>query len=250
MVIKTQKGMYEVIKNIRDAYNEEKFNEAYLEEYFDAYDYIVGDIASDTIRLKGFSTNPNNKSYYKMIPDYLTESCAYKGAYYILRRIGEEEYQRLFEKYKNNPNKDVTIGDDTVETLEKVAYDKDSLVLEPSIHRDPHIVLDMQKINKVKTFPLPDDLKDDAEDLKQSQRFNNQRNKEKNIQNKNNPQNNINQNKGNNNQKNPQSNLNNNKKPNNNQNINNQNSNNSFSNNQNKRFSNSNNKKAFSNNKK
>ena len=87
MVIKTLKGMYEVIKNIRDAYNEDKFNEAYLEEYFDSYEYIVGDIASEKLRLKGFSQNPNNPNYFKKIPDYLTESCAYKGAYFILRRI-------------------------------------------------------------------------------------------------------------------------------------------------------------------
>ena len=65
MVIKTLKGMYEVIKNIRDAYNEDKFNEAYLEEYFDSYEYIVGDIASEKLRLKGFSQNPNNPNYFK-----------------------------------------------------------------------------------------------------------------------------------------------------------------------------------------
>lgn len=176
MVIKTLKGMYEVIKNIRDAYNEDKFNEAYLEEYFDSYEYIVGDIASEKLRLKGFSQNPNNPNYFKKIPDYLTESCAYKGAYFILRRIGEEEYKRLYEKYKNKPNPELTTGDYTVKTIEKVSFDKDNLVLESSAHRDPNIVLDMARINSIKTFPLPDDLKEEAEEAKQKELKNNKQN--------------------------------------------------------------------------
>lgn len=222
MVIKTKKGMYEVLKNIRDAYDEEKFNEAYLEEYFDSYDYIVGDIASETIRLKGFSTNPNNENYYKRIPDYLNESCAYKGAYYILRRIrNESEYQSLYDKYKNKPNPNITAGDYVVKTMEKVPFDKDTLVLSSSEHRDPNIVFDMAKINSVKTFPLPDDLRDEADEMKARDQKNNNKNFNKNKQNQNN--NNQNRNKEQ-------------KKQN---------------NNGNKKFSNMNgNQKAFSNNKK
>lgn len=223
MVIKTKKGMFEVIKNIREAYDEEKFNEAYLEEYFDSYDYIVGDIASETIRLKGFSTNPNNQNYFKMIPDYLNESCAYKGAYYILRRIrSESEYQSLYDKYKSKPNPNITKGEYIVKTIDKVPFDKDTLVLSSSEHRDSNIVFDMNKINSVKTFPLPDDLRDEADEMKaREQKNNNKNNFNKNKQNQNNNQNNKNKEQ---------------RRPN---------------NNQNKKFSNMNgNQKAFSNNKK
>ncbi len=163
MVIKTKKGFFEVLKNVRDALNIEKFEEAYLEEYYDAYDYIVGDIASDILRLKGFKKNDGS---YKKIPDYLSESCVYKCAFYILRRLNEKEYTSLFEYYKTNPNKDLTVGDDKVPQIEKVNYDKENLVLESTNGNNPNIVLDMQRINRIKTFSLPKDLENDKEDNK------------------------------------------------------------------------------------
>lgn len=170
MVIRTTKGLYEVIKNVRNAFDIDKFQTAYLEEYFDSYQYIVGDIASNTLRLKGFSINPGKKNYYKFIPDYLTESCAYRGAYFILRRLTLNEYNSLNEKYKKNPNPNITKGEEASYTVEKKPFDKENLVLESSPHRNPHIVFDMQRINEVKIFELPDDLKDDkmvVKDFKQ-----------------------------------------------------------------------------------
>ncbi len=167
MVIKTKKGFFEVLKNVRDALDIEKFEEAYLEEYYDSYDYIVGDIASDTLRLKGFRKNDGQ---YKKIPDYLSESCVYKCAFYILRRINEKEYLSLFEYYKKNPNKELTLGDDHVPQIEKVNYDKENLVLESTNGNHPNIVLDMQRINKIKAFSLPKDLENDKDDIRDSKK--------------------------------------------------------------------------------
>lgn len=218
MVIKTTKGYYEVLKNVRDALNIQKFEDAYLEEYFDSYDYIVGDIASELLRLKGF----NSKDYsYRKIPEYLAESCVYKCGFFILRRINEEEYKSLFEYYKENPNKELTIGDDHVTPIEKVNYDKDSLVLESTKHVKPNIVLDMNRINKVKTFPLPSYLKDDKDDIKDSKKGTTNNKFNKPNQNKNQINNNQNKNQINNQNKN---------QINNNQNRN-QMTNNSFKNN-------------------
>ncbi len=191
MVIKTTKGYYEVLKNVRDALDILKFEEAYLEECFDNYDYIVGDIASDLLRLKGFNT----KDYsYKKIPEYLAESCVYKCGFFILRRINEDEYKTLFEYYKENPNNELTVGDDHVTPIEKVNYDKDALVLESTKHVKPNIVLDMNRINRVKTFPLPLDLKDDKDDLKDIRRSSNNNRFNKTNQNKNQMNNNSFQN--------------------------------------------------------
>lgn len=226
MVIRTTKGFYEVIKNVREALNIETFQNKYLEEYFDSYQYIVGDIASNTLRLKGFSVNPGKDNYFKNIPDYLCESCAYRGAYFILRRISEAEYNNLFEKYKKNPNKNITVGEPQGFVIEKKPFDKDQLELESSEPRAPHIVFDMNRINSIKTYALPDDLKDDPKTIEkynnQSRRNNkdNKQNKEKNNKPINNNTNNTNINSANNSN-------NNNKKP----------------------FSNQGNKKAFSNNK-
>lgn len=166
MVIKTTKGLYEVIKNVRNAFDKEVFQNIYLEEYFDNYQYIVGDIASNTTRLKGFSINPGKTNYYKFIPEYLAESCAYRGSYFILRRINEAEYNTLYEKYKKNPNKDITVSEEKSFTLEKVAFDKENLVLESSHHVKPNIVLDMKRINEIKSYTLPTDLKDIKDEKK------------------------------------------------------------------------------------
>ena len=193
MVIKTKKGFYEVLKNVRDALNVEKFEEAYLEEYYDTYEYIVGDIASEILRLKGFNKADGS---FNTIPEYLAESCVYKCAFFILRRINEDEYNRLLEYYKNNPNKNLTVGDDHVDPMEKVNYDKEGLVLESTKKNTPNIVLDMNRINKVKIFPLPDDLKDDKEDIRDFRRGNSNHFQNNNSQNKNQGQrfNNNNQN--------------------------------------------------------
>ncbi|MGM9972362.1 MAG: YutD-like domain-containing protein [Anaeroplasmataceae bacterium] len=165
MVIKTTKGYYEVIKNVRDALNIETFQSKYLEEYFDSYLYIVGDIASNTLRLKGFSVNPGKGNYFKNIPDYLCESCAYRGAYFILKRITEAEYNNLKEKYAKKPNLNITKGEPQGFVMEKKPFDKDQLVLESSAPRAPHIVFDMTRINTVKTYPLPDELRDDPKTI-------------------------------------------------------------------------------------
>lgn len=169
MVIKTKKGFFEVLKNVREALDITKFEEAYLEEYYDTYDYIVGDIASEILRLKGFKKSDGS---YKRIPDYLSESCVYKCAFYILRRINEKEYLSLEQYYKKNPNKELTLGDDHVPTIEKINYDKENLVLESTNGNKPNIVLDMQRINRIKTFPLPKDLESDKEDLKDNKKPN------------------------------------------------------------------------------
>ena len=44
---------YEVIKNYRDAFNEEEFVSKCTDYFYD-YDYIVGDMAYGKLRLKGF----------------------------------------------------------------------------------------------------------------------------------------------------------------------------------------------------
>jgi len=197
MVIKTSKGYYEVLKNIRDALNIEKFEEAYLEEYYDTYEYIVGDIASEILRLKGFNKADGS---FNTIPEYLAESCVFKCAFFILRRINEDEYNKLSEYYKNHPNNNLTVGDDHVEPMPKVNYDKESLVLESTKKNTPNIVLDMNRINKVKTFPLPDDLKDDKEDIRDYRRGGNNNH----FQNNNNNQNRNQNQRSNNNQNNGQ----------------------------------------------
>ena len=51
---------YELLTNYKDAFNEEEFKEKYTDYFYD-YDYIVGDIAYNKLRLKGFYDAKNKK---------------------------------------------------------------------------------------------------------------------------------------------------------------------------------------------
>lgn len=88
MIFDIGKKKFEVIKEYRESFNEELFKEKYT-EIFDKYDYIVGDLSSENLRLKGFFSGDNDKNdnHYSRIPDYLSESCAYNCAYFIVKRI-------------------------------------------------------------------------------------------------------------------------------------------------------------------
>lgn len=90
MYIEIDNNKYELIKNERDGFNEEEFRCKYT-DYFEDYDYIVGDIAYSKLRLKGFN-DKNNKNYNKIndsknIDKYILDNCAYGCKYFILKKI-------------------------------------------------------------------------------------------------------------------------------------------------------------------
>lgn len=80
---------YELIKNYRDAFNEEEFISKCTDYFYD-YDYIVGDIAYSKLRLKGFYEDKNKKAKelnnYKNVEEYLNNNCAVDCRHFILRK--------------------------------------------------------------------------------------------------------------------------------------------------------------------
>ena len=91
--IEVEGNKYKLIKDYRDAFDEELFKEKYT-SYFEGFDYIVGDIAYSKLRLKGF-TKKNNKfnnkiNDYDRVDKYIEENCAYGCRYFILEK--EEKY--------------------------------------------------------------------------------------------------------------------------------------------------------------
>lgn len=80
---------YKLIENYNEAFNEEEFISK-CTDYFDGFDYIVGDIAYGKLRLKGFNKkgNANFKEIndYSRIKDYIKDNCAYGCKYFILER--------------------------------------------------------------------------------------------------------------------------------------------------------------------
>ncbi len=87
MIVETTAGKFEILKDYREAFDLVKFQERYVDVAFDKYTYIVGDMSSEILRLKGFNTDAKSKNGFKRIPDYLNESCSFNCAYYILKRI-------------------------------------------------------------------------------------------------------------------------------------------------------------------
>lgn len=81
---------YEIISEERDALDVELLKEK-LTDYFDDFDYIVGDWAYGKLRLKGFN-DKTNKNYRKInafdkVDEYIKNNCAYGCKYFIIKRI-------------------------------------------------------------------------------------------------------------------------------------------------------------------
>lgn len=81
---------YEVMENVKDTLNIEDL-EGKITEYYDGFDYILGDYAYGKVRLKGF--NDKDNKYFKAINDiskvkeYIENCCAYGCKYFILKKI-------------------------------------------------------------------------------------------------------------------------------------------------------------------
>lgn len=90
ITIEVNNQRFEVTKNEKDALDREVL-ETKLTDYYDTYDYIVGDWAYSKLRLKGFNEK-TNKNYNKindvsLIESYIKDYCAYGCKYFILKRI-------------------------------------------------------------------------------------------------------------------------------------------------------------------
>lgn len=87
--IRIEDKEYELIKEYKDGFDFETFQEKYT-EYFEGYDYILGDWAYGKLRLKGFceKDNPlyNSINDYETIDNYIKENCAYECKYFIIKK--------------------------------------------------------------------------------------------------------------------------------------------------------------------
>ena len=87
--IKINEVEYEIIKDEKDAIDKEVLVEK-ITDYFDDFDYIVGDWAYGKLRLKGFcdkTNKQNNKiNSYDLIEEYIKKYCAYECKYFILKK--------------------------------------------------------------------------------------------------------------------------------------------------------------------
>ena len=81
---------YKLIKNYRDAFDIEDVKDK-VTDYYSDYDYIVGDIAYNKLRLKGFYSEKNKKvkglNNIKNLDNYLKDFCAPDCKYFVLEKV-------------------------------------------------------------------------------------------------------------------------------------------------------------------
>lgn len=81
---------YKLIENYKDAFDLETVLSR-ITDYYDDYDYIVGDFAYGKLRLKGFCDKDNKlyKEYNDILKkdEYIKKECAYDCKYFVLKKI-------------------------------------------------------------------------------------------------------------------------------------------------------------------
>ena len=81
---------YEVIKNEGDCINVEELTEK-ITDYFDPFDYILGDYSYEKVRLKGYYEATNKKvtdiNNIKNVNNYIKDYCSYGAKYFIIKKI-------------------------------------------------------------------------------------------------------------------------------------------------------------------
>lgn len=81
---------YELLKDYRDGFDLAEVTDK-LTDYFEEYDYIVGDWAYGKLRLKGFYDSKNKKANninnFNDVDNYLKEFCANDCKHFIIKKI-------------------------------------------------------------------------------------------------------------------------------------------------------------------
>lgn len=100
-----EKFEYKLIENHRDAFDIEMMEERFT-DYLFKYDYIVGDIAYEKLRLRGFYEDSRKSVPIDMkisnLEDYLIEYCNFGCQYFVFERIEKnvEDPEPYFKRSK------------------------------------------------------------------------------------------------------------------------------------------------------
>ena len=88
--VKINDQEYEVVENHKDSFDLTEVTEK-MTDYFDDFDYILGDVMYEKLRLKGFCEKGNKR--FNNINDiskkeqYLKQNCAYVEKYFLLKKV-------------------------------------------------------------------------------------------------------------------------------------------------------------------
>lgn len=94
MELEIRNNKYKIIKDVGDTTKDVNFQEI-VTDFFDIYDYIVGDWAYGKLRLKGFYNRNNRLVKYHnnidLVDNYIKNKCAYGCKYFILEKIKNKQ---------------------------------------------------------------------------------------------------------------------------------------------------------------
>ena len=97
MEVEVRGKKYKVIKDFGETVSTIDFNEI-VTDYYDNFDYIVGDWAYGKVRLKGFYNNNHklvkNFNNIDNVDDYINNSCAYGCKHFILEKIKNKTVEK------------------------------------------------------------------------------------------------------------------------------------------------------------
>ena len=92
--IELENTEWELMENYKDGFDLEAIKNRYT-DYFEPYDYIIGDWSYGKLRLKGFCDKLNlicnRTNDIKFKDDYLRDLCSYECKYFILKKIKEKK---------------------------------------------------------------------------------------------------------------------------------------------------------------
>jgi len=93
----------ELVENFKEAFNTEKLAIRYT-PLLAQYDYLVGDISAEQLRLKGFYRNEKhvpNQDKIETLQDYLYEYVNFGAPYFVLENINPRQLEQE-DRPKNN----------------------------------------------------------------------------------------------------------------------------------------------------
>ena len=80
---------YELIEEYKDGFDLVALKEKYT-DYFESYDYILGDWSYGKLRLKGFCDRKNKNckriNDIKFKDDYIKKLCSYECSYFLIKK--------------------------------------------------------------------------------------------------------------------------------------------------------------------
>lgn len=99
---------YRLVKNYREAYDQQKLA-ARFSDFLEKYDYLVGDIAADQLRLQGFYKDGTKgiarSQQITALQDFLYEQANFGAPFFVLENLAPHEVVEVEEKDVSKPKR-------------------------------------------------------------------------------------------------------------------------------------------------